>query len=162
MKAGKITTLSLLTALALIIFFVEAQLPPLTSVPGIKMGLSNIITLVALVMLTPKEAFCVLALRIVLGGFLSGNLGSVFYSAAGGLACFITMCILIKPFRMRQLWVVSIFGAIAHNCAQIAIAVLITSTLEVMWYLPILIVSAVVTGAFTGLCASFVIDRWRK
>ena len=162
MKTRKITTLSLLTALALIIFFVEAQLPPLTPIPGIKMGLANIITLVALVMFTPKEAFCVLAMRIVLGGFLSGNISSLLYSAAGGVLCFIVMSMLIKFFSIHQIWAVSIFGAIAHNCAQIAVAVLITSTVEIIWYLPLLIVSAVVTGAFTGLCASFVIGRWRK
>lgn len=162
MNAKKLTALSLLTALALIIFYVEAQLPPLAPIPGIKMGLANIITLVTLVMFSPKEAFAVLALRIVFGSVLSGNITSLFYSGAGGLFCFAVMSVLIRFFKKEQLWVVSVFGAIAHNCAQIAVAALITSTAEIVWYLPILIVSAVVTGTFTGLCASYVIGRWKK
>ena len=162
MNTKKLTRLSLLTALALIIFIVEAQLPPIAPIPGIKIGLANIITLVTLYMYGPKEAFTVLFLRIILGNMFAGQPSALMYSAAGGMFCFIVMCVLYKILPRDLLWVVSVFGAMAHVTAQVAVAALITKTPAVFWYLPLLLVSAVITGAFTGLCAYYVLKRWNK
>ena len=162
MSTKKLTRLSLLTALALIIFIVEAQLPPIAPIPGIKMGLANIITLVALYMYGPKEAFTVLFLRIILGNMFSGQVSALMYSAAGGIFCFAVMCVLYKILPRDMLWVVSVCGAMAHVTAQVTVAALITKTPAVFWYLPLLLVSAVITGAFTGLCAYYVLKRWKK
>ena len=161
MNTKKLTHLSLLTALALIIYIVEAQLPPIVPVPGIKMGLSNIITLTAIYIFGAKEAFAVLFLRILLGNFFAGQTGALLYSAAGGLLCFAVMSLIYRRFQLRFLWVVSIFGALSHVTAQTIVAALITQTSVVLWYLPMLAVSAVITGAFTGLCAYYCLKRWK-
>ena len=158
MKTRKLTVLAMLTALALIIFIVEAQLPPLAPVPGIKMGLANIITLITLVWFGRKEAFTVLMLRIIMGSIFAGQMMSLIYSLAGGILCFVVMSLLIAPLK-DKLWVVSVFGAAAHNIGQIIIAVLITSTWQIAAYLPLLIISAVVTGAFTGAISTFISKR---
>ena len=162
MSTKKLTRLSLLTALALIIYIVEAQLPPIAPIPGIKLGLANIITLIALYMFGPKEAFTVLFLRIILGNIFAGQPSALMYSAAGGVFCFIIMCALYKKLPEELLWVVSVFGAMAHSTAQVTVAALITKTPSVFWYLPLLLVSAVITGAFTGLSAYYCLKRWNK
>ena len=147
-----------MTAIALIIFVVEAQLPPLAPVPGIKMGLANIVTLVTLVWYGRREAFLVLVLRIVMGSIFAGQIMSLLYSLAGGIMCFAVMSLAIRPLKNR-LWIVSVLGAIAHNFGQIIVAVLVTSTWQIVMYLPILIFSAVLTGTFTGLVAGFIVKR---
>lgn len=148
----------MLTAMALIIFIVEAQLPPLAPVPGIKMGLSNVVTLVTLALFGRKEAFAVLMLRIVLGSIFAGQMMSFMYSMAGGLMCFLVMALTL-PVLKKQLWIVSVFSALAHNAGQIAVAVFITGTWQIIGYMPILIISAVITGAFTGTAAGFCVKR---
>jgi heptaprenyl diphosphate synthase len=121
------------------------------------MGLANVITMIALVRLGGREAFCVLILRIVLGSIFAGQIMSFMYSLAGGVMCFLIMWTAVK--LINQLWVVSVLGALAHNIGQIAVAVLVTRTWQIVGYLPILAISGVVTGAFTGLSAGFVISR---
>lgn len=159
MKTKKITTIAMLTAIALIIFIIEAQLPPLAPIPGIKLGLANVITMVTLVWFGRKEAFAVLILRIVLGAVFAGQLTSIIYSLSGGVLCFIVMAALLKIFKLNRLWVVSVLGALAHNAGQIAAAAVITRTWQIVGYLPILAVSAVITGAFTGFAAMFVVKH---
>lgn len=154
--------MSILLAMALTIFIVELQLPELVPIPGIKLGLANIITLAALVWLGRREAFVILILRIILGSFFSGRMVSFLYSMSGGLLCFAVMALTIGLFDENRLWVVSVFGAIAHNVGQIIAAIFIMSTWRLVWYLPALIVSGVITGAFTGLCARLVIKRLGK
>lgn len=167
MKTKKLAVIAMLTAAALIIFVIEAQLPPLAPIPGIKLGLANVITMVTLVWFGRKEAFTVLMLRIILGSIFAGQMMSFMYSMAGGLLCFLMMSLTIKIFKINQLWVVSVLGALAHNVGQIAVAVFVTGTWQIIGYLPILTVSAVITGVFTGLAASAVIrhkaiERWRE
>lgn len=157
MNTKKLTSLSMLLALSLIIFIVEAQLPPLAPVPGIKMGLANIITLVTLVWYGRKEAFTLLMLRIILGSVFTGHLMSCLYSMAGGLLCFLTMAVAIKP--INKIWVVSILGAISHNTGQIIAAVFMLSSWTILGYLPILTASAVITGAFTGVIAALLLKN---
>lgn len=157
MKTRKLTLMSMLLALALIIFVIEAALPPLTHIPGIKMGLANIVTLVSLVWLSKKETFTILILRIVLGTIFTGNAMSIIYSLSGGVLCFVVMALAMG--RMKKIWMVSICGAIAHNAAQIAVAIAVTGVVQIAMYFPILLVSAVITGAFTGIIADTVIKR---
>ena len=158
MKTKKMTTIAMLTSLALIIFIIEAQLPPLAPIPGIKMGLANVITMVTLVWFGKKEAFAVLILRIILGSIFAGQMMSFMYSLSGGLLCFLVMSVAMKIFKTNQLWIVSVLGALAHNIGQIAVAVFVTGTWQIVGYLPILAVSAVITGAFTGFAAGFVVN----
>ena len=162
MDTKKLTALALLTAISLIIFIVEAQLPPLAPIPGIKLGLANVMTLVTLVWFGRKEAFTVLMMRIILGTVFAGQLSSFMYSLAGGILCFAVMAALVNVFSAQQLWVVSIFGAMGHNIGQIATAIVATSTWQIIGYLPILMVSAVITGAFTGFSAMFSVKHMKK
>ena len=158
----KITTAALLAAVALIIFVVEAQIPSLTPIPGIKLGLSNIVTLFALFTIGPWFALAVLTARILLGGLITGQAMSLLYSFSGGLLAFLISVGIYRFFPLKQVWVVSATAAVFHNIGQIAIAIAVTNTPQLMVYLPVLIVSGIVTGVFTGLCAQFLLIRLEK
>jgi len=159
MKLKDLTANALLTGLALIIFVIELQLPALSPVPGLKLGLSNIITVYAVFLRTPLDAFMILTARILLGTFLSGNLSALMYSAAGGALCLVAMIIFRRMFAPRRIWAASVFGAIFHNLGQVLVAVAVTRTPALMAYLPILTAGGMVAGLFTGLCAQFLIMR---
>ena len=159
MKTRKLTTLSMLTAIALTIFMVEAQIPPLTPVPGIKMGLSKIITVFIVFAIGPKEAAAVLFVRIFLGAVFAGNFSTIFYSGAGGLCAILTTIGLRKILTKKQLWAAGICGAIAHSIGQMAMAVALTATPGLLAYLPIMIVASIISGTFTGLCAQHLVNR---
>ena len=159
MKARKPALLGLLTAVALTIFLVEAQLPPVLPVPGVKLGLANIVTVFTVFALGPGEGILVLAARIFLGAVFCGNFSSILYSAAGG-ACAIAVTIALRRILTRkQLFVAGCLGAMAHSIGQIAKAALVLGTASVFVYLPVLLAVSLVTGLFTGLCAQFLVDR---
>jgi heptaprenyl diphosphate synthase len=153
---------SLLAAAALIIWTVEAQIPSLTPIPGIKLGLSNIVTLFALYCVGPVFATAVLVVRIVLGSLLTGQVMALVYSLFGGLPAFGLSMLVYRRFPVNRMWVVSILSAIVHNTGQLTAAILITGTPSLITYYPILVVSAIVTGAFTGLAAQFLLTRLRS
>ena len=159
MKTKKLTLLSLLTAIALTIFMVEAQIPALVPVPGVKMGLSNIVTVFAVFALGPAEGAAVLFARIFLGAVFAGNFSTIFYSAAGGLCAILVTILLKKLLTTKQLWVAGCFGAIAHSIGQMAMAVLLTGTPGLVLYLPVMIIISILTGCFTGLCAQLLVNR---
>ena len=162
MKTRKLTTLSLLCAIALTIFMVEAQIPALVPIPGIKLGLANIITVFTVFAIGAKEGALVLAVRIFLGAVFAGNFSTIFYSAAGGALAILVTILLRKILTEKQLWVAGIMGAIAHSIGQMAMAVAITQTVGLVSYLPMMIVCSIITGLFTGLCAQFMLDRGEK
>ena len=159
MKIRKLTTMAMLCAVALIIFVVEAQIPALVPIPGIKLGLSNIITVFAVFTLGSWEAAMILAVRIFLGAVFAGNFSTILYSAAGGALAILTTIGLKKLLKEAQLWVAGCLGAIAHSIGQMAIAIAITQTPGLAIYLPIMIGCSIVTGSFTGLCAQFLVKR---
>ena len=150
---------ALLTSLALIIFMIEAQLPALAPVPGVKLGLANIITVYAMFTLGPGPTLMILLCRVVLGSIFSGQMMTLFYSLGGGLLCYVAMLLLHRLVTVKQIWVCSVIGAIFHNIGQIIVAVLITRTAGLVVYLPVLLVSGIIAGLFTGLCAQFVVQR---
>ena len=159
MKVKKMTLLALLSAIALTIFMVEAQIPALVPIPGVKLGLANIVTVFTVFALGAKEGVIVLFIRIFLGAVFAGNFSTILYSAAGG-ACAIGVTILLrKILTKKQLWVAGCLGAIAHSSGQMAMAVLLTGTPSLAVYLPVMIAVSIVTGAFTGLCAQFLVNR---
>ena len=161
-KLRKLTLASLLCAAGLVVFVIEAQIPPLTNIPGIKLGLSNVFTMLALFWVGPSWAFGTMLVRVSLGSLLTGQTMAFFYSLSGGTAAFLAMWALKRPLGEKKLWVLSAFGAMAHNLGQMAAAVWITRTPALLYYLPVLMVSAIVTGIFTGLCAQLVSGRARK
>ncbi|MDO4280384.1 MAG: Gx transporter family protein [Peptococcaceae bacterium] len=158
-RTQKLTRLALLTTIALIIFIVEAQIPPLTAVPGVKMGLANIITLVTLYLYGPKEALSVLLMRIFLGSIFAGQMMVMLFSLAGGLLCFAVSVVLYRFLPLSKLWLLSMIGAVCHNIGQVGMAMLVMQTPEIVWYLPMLLVSGIVSGIFTGLVASYLLRR---
>ena len=159
MKTRKLTLLALLSAIALTIFMLEAQIPALVPIPGIKLGLSNIVTVFAVFALGPWEAAAVLFVRIFLGAVFSGHFSTILYSAAGGLlAILVTIC-LRRILKKNQLWVAGCLGAIAHSIGQMAMAAAITGTASILIYLPVMILCSIITGLFTGLCAQFLVQR---
>lgn len=153
--------MALLTAIALTIFMVELQLPGLAPVPGIKLGLSNIVTVWAVFTLGPGKAAAILFCRVFLGAVFSGQMSTILYSGAGG-ACAIAVTILArKILTKKQIWIAGVLGSIAHCVGQMAMAVLLTSTPGLVAYLPYMILVGIFTGAFTGLCAQFLTERLR-
>ena len=159
MKTKKLTLLALLTAIALTIFMIESQIPPVVPLPGVKLGLANIITVFAVFALGPKEASSVLFCRIFLGAVFAGNFSTIFYSAAGGTLAIVTTILLRKVLTHKQLWVAGSIGAVAHSVGQVGMSILITGTPGIIVYLPPLAAISIVTGLFTGLCAQFLVNR---
>lgn len=157
----QLTYMAVLTAVALTIFVAEAQIPALVPIPGIKLGLANIVTVYAVFALGPGPAAMILLARVLLGSLFSGG-ATIFYSLTGGLCCYLVTLVIRKLVTMRQIWVCSVLGAMAHNIGQIVVAMAITRTPGIAAYLPILLVSGILTGLFTGLCAQFLTDRLRR
>ena len=154
--------MGLLTALALIIFTVEAQLPPLVPIPGVKLGLANVITVYAMFCLGPRDTLMILLCRVFLGSVFSGQMMTLAYSLSGGLLCYAVMLPLRKIVTDHQIWVCSVIGAIAHNVGQMIAAVVIAQTVQLLMYLPVLLISGVIAGLITGLAAQFTIERLKK
>ena len=162
MKTNRITKTALLTGIALIIHVLEAQLPPIVPVPGVKLGLANVVTLLSLYMLSPRETVLVVACRLLLGSFFSGGWSQLMYAAAGSL---LSLCVMIPLCRItppKYMFLPSVLSAAAHNLGQLMVAVLVTCTPALFMYLPILTVSGCAAGLFTGLCAAAVYDRFSK
>ena len=162
MKTKKITRLALLTAIALTIFLVEAQIPALVPIPGIKLGLANIVTVFAVFAIGSREGAAVLLCRIFLGAVFAGNFSTILYSAAGGFCAIAVTVGMKKLLTTRQLWVAGALGAMAHNIGQMAAAVAISQTPSLVIYLPLLLAIAIVTGSLTGLSAQILLHRGEK
>lgn len=158
-KIKKLTELAVLTAVALIIFVIELQIPNPFPIPGIKLGLSNIITVYAVYHYKPHEVAAVVAVRLILGAVFSGNVTALIYSASGAVLCLCGMLILRRFIDEKHIWISSVFGALLHNTGQMAAALIITQTIQLIAYYPFLLVSGCLSGAFTGLCAQFVTAR---
>lgn len=158
MKTKKLAASGLLTALALVIFIVEAQIP--MPIPGVKLGLANIITVSAVFLLGGKDACAILLARILLGSLFSGA-STLPYSLCGGIVSIVTVLLVRRIVRNRQIWVICVLAGITHNLGQMAMAALITQTPSILIYLPVLILSGIVTGVFTGLCTQLCVLRLR-
>jgi len=161
-KTKKLAYMSLLTAIALTIFVLEAQIPAIVPIPGVKPGLANIITLVAIISLSRRDAFLILTVRLILGAMFTGSVAALMYSAAGGMCAFALMCVLVGIIDQKRLWVISALAAIAHNLGQIVVAVLVLKTTGILIYAPVLVASGIVSGVFTGLAAMYVLKALRK
>lgn len=162
MKLKQMTTNALLTAIALTIFMIEAQIPALVPIPGVKLGLANIITVFALFAFTPKDALLILFVRVFLGSVFSGQISTLLYSLGGGMTCFASLLVMRKIITLDQLWVASVIGAVFHNVGQVIVAVIVTGTPSIAVYLPVLLVSGIIAGLFTGLCAQFLYGKLKK
>ncbi|MGN1133826.1 MAG: Gx transporter family protein [Oscillospiraceae bacterium] len=149
----RITSGGILTALALIFSYVEALIPLNFGIPGIKLGLANLVVLVGLYFLDWKDVCIISFLRISLAGLLFGSGMSLIFSLSGGILSLAAM-IFIKKSRIFSVYGVSVCGGVTHNIGQICAALAVTRTTVVLFYLPVLIIAGVVTGFVMGFIAS--------
>ena len=146
-------------ALALVLAYIEVLIPPLfSSLPGIKMGLPNIIIIFLLYRKGPVFAGIVSFVRILLVSMLFGNMMALMYSLAGGILSLLVM-IILRRLKFLSPVGVSVAGGVAHNIGQILVAVFVLSTVQVSYYLAVLTVSGTIAGVFIGLCGSFLVKR---
>ncbi len=156
-----IAQLGVLTAVALTIFVVELQIPPLIPIPGIKLGLANIITMYAIYYYRPKEVMAIVFTRIFLGSIFGGNLSALMYSFSGSTLCLLGMLPLRRVLPKKFIWLNSMMGAVLHNIGQFCVALAVMGT-AIIAYLPFLMFSGFITGIFTGLCAQILVFKLNR
>ena len=149
------------TALALLFSYIESLIPFHIGIPGVKLGLANLIIVIALYKMNARQAFLLSVTRIVLAGFLFGNLFSILYSLAGGMLSLIVM-ILLKKQNGFSVMGVSVAGGVFHNVGQLVIAMLVTESLNLFYYVPVLMISGLITGIFIGIIANEMLKRLRR
>lgn len=155
---NKVAYMGVFLALALLLSYVESLIPFYFGIPGVKLGLTNLIVVIMLYCVGAKEAFAISMLRIVLAGFMFGNAFSILYSLAGGILSFAIMYLVKKTNKFHMLSV-SICGGIAHNIGQLVIAVFIVNTYYILYYAPILLIAGVLTGFAIGILSSEITRR---
>ena len=153
--------LGLTIALAMIMSYIEALVPLSFAVPGIKMGLANIVIIFVLYKIGTKEAILVSIIRVILVSLLFSNIMAMAYSIAGAVLSLSIMCILKKTDKFSCVGV-SIAGGIMHNVGQIIMAVILLGTEQIALYLPVLIITGSVTGVVIGIVSGLVINRFKN
>ena len=160
MRTKKIAVMGLSVALAMILSFVESQIPALVAVPGVKVGLANIAVVFTLYKLGWKEAAMISLIRVFLVTLLFGNLGLLWYSLAGAVLSLLGMMLLKKTGLFSEI-AVSVVGGVLHNVGQLAVASLLMETDLLLYYLPFLLVFGVIAGIVIGLLAGVMVRRIR-
>lgn len=158
MRGKKVAVFGVFTALALIFSYVEALIPINFGIPGAKLGLANLMTVLVLYKMGAREALTLSVTRIILSGFLFGNMFGILYSLAGGLLSFAIMLVLKKTDCFSVVGV-SIGGGTAHNIGQMLVAMVVVQTYQVGYYLPVLLIAGDVTGLLIGLITKEVLKR---
>lgn len=153
MKAKKLARLALLTALMLVLGYIESLLPITAGIPGIKIGLSNAVLLFALYLIDEKSAALLMVMKVLLSGFLFAGLSAMLYALAGGSVSLAVMIAAKRLIKDASCVGVSVLGAVAHNLAQLAAAYFVVGQAAVFGYAPVLMVAGVVAGILTGLAA---------
>ena len=161
MKTKKVAMLGLTIALAMIMSYIEALVPLSFAVPGIKMGLANIVIIFVLYKIGTKEAILVSLIRVILVSLLFSNVMAMAYSIAGAVLSLSVMWLLKKTDKFSFVGV-SIAGGIMHNVGQIIMAVILLGTEQIALYLPVLIITGTVTGVVIGIVSGLVINRFKK
>ena len=159
MNTKKLTVLGLYCTLSLAIYTAESALPPLAPIPGFKLGMANIITIILLHRYLFRDAALVLIVRILLSAMLFGQFLSLLYSLAGGLCSLFIMYPVSRLLQKKYPPLTGAMGGLTHNAGQLLVAFLLTSTPGVLAYLPLLLPAGILTGLFTGLCA-WLADRY--
>jgi len=156
----RIALCGLLTAMMLVLGFIESLIPVAAGVPGVKLGLSNGVLMFALYMLDAPTTFILMLLKVVLSGLMFGGVSAMMYAMAGGILSVLTM-ILLKRLHFHII-VVSMFGAVMHNVGQVAMAILIVQTPQLIHYMAVLMLVGLCTGAITGVAANTTLKHIRK
>lgn len=157
----KVAYMGMLVALAFIFSYIESLIPINVGIPGIKLGLANMVVIVTLYTMGTGSAFVLSLVRIVLTGFTFGNLAMMMYSLGGGMLSFLVMVIARKT-KLFSVTGVSVLGAVFHNVGQIIVAALVVENSSLFYYLPVLLVSGVVFGVIIGMIGAILIKRLSK
>ena len=159
MRNGKsVARFGLLIALALILSYLESLVPLSFGVPGIKLGLPNLVVIFALYRLSPRSAAVISLIRVLLSAVLFGSVLSLAYSAAGAVLSFLVMWGMQRSGKFGETGV-SVAGAVAHNAGQILTAMLVLETGRLVWYLPVLCISGTAAGVCIGLLSAVLVRR---
>lgn len=156
-----IAYLGLLLTLALILSYVESLIPIFVSVPGVKLGLANLVVLICLYAYPPKYAFLISIMRVILAGLLFGSMFSILYSLAGAFFSLIIMIFAKKALKMGVLGV-SVLGGIFHNMGQLLVAMAVVSNYRIGYLFPYLLLSGIITGAVIGFISNGIIPYLKK
>ncbi len=159
MKKSRVAFLGLFTAFAMILSFVESQIPTFVAIPGIKLGLPNIAIIIILYRFGWKEASIISLLRVVLTSLLFGTVLSMLYSIVGAVLSLVAMILLKKVLSTVT---ISVIGGVCHNIGQILVAILVTETQQLLYYLPVLIISGVIAGIVVGIIAALSVKKIEK
>ena len=155
---NRVAYFGVFTALALIFSYVESLIPIQLGIPGVKLGLANLIIVIALYKMRLSEVFLLSIVRILLSGFLFGNYFSILYSLAGGLLSLAVMALLKKAGDFSVMGI-GMAGGVSHNVGQLVVAMLVVETVSVSYYLPVLLVAGLVTGFLIGVAAGEMLKR---
>ena len=161
MSTKKLTVSALLVALAMIFSYVEVMIPFNFGIPGVKLGLANLVVVTALYLLGFKQALLISVVRMILISFTFGSLAALIYSLAGGLLSLLVMALLskIKGFSVIG---VSTAGGVSHNVGQLIAAMIVVENLNLMFYIPVLVIAGVITGILIGIVAKMIIPAVGK
>ena len=155
---NRVAYFGVFTALALIFSYVETLIPFHIGIPGVKLGLANLIIVIALYKMSLKETYLLSVVRVVLSGFIFGNYFSIIYSLAGGLLSLTVMALLRKRGGFSILGI-SIAGGVCHNIGQLAIAMVVVETFSGIYYVPVLLIAGLATGLLIGIAADGMLKR---
>lgn len=158
MMKNRIPLIGVLVALAFVLSYVESLIPFSFGLPGIKIGLANIVTIIALFQLKKIDAFFIMLARVFLAGFTFGTMSSLLYSLAGGLVSIGCMILIMKTNQFSPIGI-SVIGGITHNIGQIIVAIFYLQALQLLYYLPFLLISGTIAGIFTGLLGNIINKR---
>lgn len=159
--AKKVSFCAILVALALVFSYVEAMIPFNFGIPGIKLGIANLVIVIGLYLLKPHEVLIISVVRILLAGFMFGSGMSIIYSLAGGLLSFAVM-LLLKKMKGFSILGVSIAGGVCHNVGQLLMAVLVVQNIKIGYYAPALLISGAVTGTIIGIVSGRILVAIRS
>ena len=151
----------MMIALAMIFSYVETMIPINFGIPGVKLGLANLVIVAAIYLFGGKQAFLISIVRIFLSGFMFGNLASIMYSLAGGLLSLAVMLLLKKTDKLSIL-AVSVMGGICHNIGQLIVAMLVVENLKLIFYVPVLLISGFLTGLLIGIVCRVILPAVKR
>lgn len=161
MTAKRIAYLGLLIALAFVFSYIEFLIPINIGVPGAKLGLANLVIIVAIYTIGERNSFILSMLRIILVGFTFANMASMLYSLAGGILSFVAM-VAAKRAKRFSITGVSVIGGVFHNIGQILMAIWVVKTSSLIFYLPVLLIAGTIAGVIIGILGAMVTKRISK
>ena len=159
--AKRVSLCAIMVALALVFSYVEAMIPFNFGIPGIKLGIANLVIVIGLYLLKPQDVLIISVVRILLAGFMFGSGMSILYSLAGGLLSFLVM-FLFKKIKGFSVMGVSIAGGVSHNMGQLVVAAIVVSNLKIGYYTPVLLIAGAVTGTLIGIVSGRVLAAIKK